>query len=69
MLSFFRFMHFPSSGSPKRKGLFNPFSMKKYFSFFLLMPFDKKMAETNKFPESGNKTSLVHIYITNSEHT
>ena len=62
MWGFFRFMHFPSSGSPKRKDLFNPFSLKKYFSFFLLMPFDKKMAETNKFPESGNKTSLVVLF-------
>ena len=29
MLSFFRFMHFPLSGSPKNKGLYDFFSVKK----------------------------------------
>ena len=63
MLSFFRFIRFPLSGCPKHKGFFNPFSLKKDFHSFSWCHLTKKLAETNKFPESGNKTPVVYLYL------
>ena len=41
------------------KAFFNPFSSNKDFHSFSWCHLTKKLAETNKFPESGNKTPLV----------